>query len=98
MAVAPFILIVQLLFSGILFELKGAGKYLSYVTVSKWSVGALGAISDLNNLEGNINKAEDMFKNVADRMFDDWKIMLIMVAVSLVICIVALKRITRDGR
>lgn len=98
MAVAPFILIVQLLFSGILFELSGGGNYLSDVTVSKWSVGALGSIANLNNLEGNINDPDSMFENTADQMFFDWKIMLLMGAVSIVICIVILKRVARDGR
>lgn len=51
MAVAPFVLIVQLLFSGILFTLKGIGKKISYCTVSRWSVEALGSISRLNKLD-----------------------------------------------
>lgn len=98
MAVAPFILIVQLLFSGILFELSGVGKYISYITVSKWSVGALGSIADLNALEGNINEPDDMFEHTVEQMFFDWRILLVMAAVSTVICIEMLKRIARDGR
>ena len=36
MTLAPFVLIVQLLFSGILFKLEDAAKYIAYLTVSKW--------------------------------------------------------------
>ena len=35
MTLAPFVLIIQLLFSGILFTLKGAGEIISYCTVSR---------------------------------------------------------------
>ena len=63
MAVAPFILIFQLLFSGILFELSGMGNYISYITVCKWSVGALGSTADPNNIEGNLNESNDMFEH-----------------------------------
>ena len=41
MTAAPFVLIIQLLFSGILFNLEGMGKKISYCTVSRWSVEAL---------------------------------------------------------
>ena len=51
MTAAPFVLIIQLLFSGILFNLEGMGKKISYCTVSRWSVEALGSIARLNKLE-----------------------------------------------
>ena len=51
MAIAPFVLIIQLLFSGILFTLEGAGEVISYVTVSRWSVEGLGSIAKLNRLD-----------------------------------------------
>ena len=49
MAVAPFVLIIQFLFSGILFTLKGAGEVI-YRTISRWSVESLGSIAKLNKL------------------------------------------------
>ena len=39
MAIAPFVLIVQLIFSGILFELNGVTDKLSYLTYSRWAIG-----------------------------------------------------------
>lgn len=50
MVAAPFILIIQLLFSGILFKLEGFGEWISYVTVSRWTVEALGSTVNLNDL------------------------------------------------
>ncbi|MDD6327718.1 MAG: ATP-binding cassette domain-containing protein [Eubacteriales bacterium] len=51
MTIAPFVLIIQLLFSGILFALNGVTEKISYVTISRWSMEALGSTNDLNGLE-----------------------------------------------
>ena len=50
MTFAPFVLIVQLLFSGILFKLEGAVDVISRVTVSRWAIEGLGSTADLNML------------------------------------------------
>ncbi len=50
MALAPFVLIFQLLFSGILFSLNGVTEKVSYLTFSRWSMEALGSTNDLNEL------------------------------------------------
>lgn len=47
---APYILIAQLLFSGVLFELEGGGEIFSGIMVSRWGMEALGSISDLNHI------------------------------------------------
>lgn len=52
MTIAPFILIIQLLFSGILFSLNGVTEKVSYLTFSRWSMEALGSTNGLNDLEG----------------------------------------------
>ena len=63
MTIAPFVLIIQLLFSGILFSLNGATEKISYVTFSRWSMEALGSTNALNDLEGigeeDARKAEE---------------------------------------
>lgn len=60
MAIAPFVLIIQLLFSGVLFELKGAADKISYITVSRYGMQCLGGISRLNQL--NMKDDNPMFK------------------------------------
>lgn len=50
MSLAPFVLIFQLLFSGILFSLNGVTEKVSYLTFSRWSMEALGSTNDLNEL------------------------------------------------
>lgn len=47
---APYILIVQLIFSGILFSMDGFADYISYLMISRWGMEALGSTAKLNDL------------------------------------------------
>lgn len=49
MTIMPFVLILQLIMSGVLFELTGASEKIAYITFSKWGMSAFGSIADLNN-------------------------------------------------
>ena len=83
MAVAPFVLIVQLLFSGILFELKGIAEYISYFTISRWSVEAMGSIAHLNELDLRlqsefptlVHENEQLFEASDGHLALDWGIL-----------------------
>jgi ABC transport system ATP-binding/permease protein len=44
------ILLPQIIFSGVLFKLKGIGAILSYLTITRWSLGAFGTIANVNGL------------------------------------------------
>lgn len=46
---APYILIVQLIFSGVLFSMEGGAKILSFAMLSRWGMAGLGTTADLNN-------------------------------------------------
>lgn len=75
MTAAPFVLIIQLLFSGILFNLEGMAK-ISYCTVSRWSVEALGSIARLNKLELKMQADFPMLEHKAESFFKASKCML----------------------
>ena len=45
----PFVLILQLIMSGVLFDLSGWSEKISYITFSKWGMSAFGSIADLNS-------------------------------------------------
>lgn len=101
MTVAPFILIIQLLFSGILFELSDVTEKLSYLTISKWSVAALGISSDLNSLPsaGGIARSfEDIFEYSSGNLINTWIIMFIVTIVYAIISIVLLRNVSKDSR
>ena len=44
----PLILIPQIIFSGILFELDGVAKVVSWLMLSRWSIGAYASLVDVN--------------------------------------------------
>jgi ABC transport system ATP-binding/permease protein len=46
----PLILLPQIIFSGVLFKLKGIGALFSYLTITRWSLGAFGTIANVNGL------------------------------------------------
>lgn len=46
----PILLLPQIIFSGVLFNMEGIGKYVSWMMLSRWSVGGYGALVDVNNL------------------------------------------------
>jgi len=54
---APYILIAQLLFSGVLFKLEGAANYFSGIMISRWGMEALGSICNLNNANTTVFNA-----------------------------------------
>jgi ABC transport system ATP-binding/permease protein len=44
----PLILIPQIVFSGILFDLNGIARFISWAMISRWSVGAYASLVDVN--------------------------------------------------
>lgn len=101
MTVAPFLLIIQLLFSGILFELSDITEKISHLTISRWSVAALGITSDLNKLPsaGGITRSfEDVFEYSSGNLWYTWLILLIFVFVCIATSIILLRNVSKDSR
>lgn len=106
MTLAPFVLIIQLLFSGILFKLEGAGEFVSYITISKWSVAGLGSIVNLNDLDLKMQSAmptlehefEEIYKHTQAHLFQNWGILLAMTVIFLVLSGLALINVKNDSR
>ncbi|MGL6201969.1 MAG: FHA domain-containing protein [Lachnospiraceae bacterium] len=106
MAAAPFVLIIQLLFSGILFTLEGAGKVISYFTISRWSVEGLGSIAKLNRLDLRLqedfpmleHEAESFFKASLPHLINTQGILIVMVVVLILISMITLRSLSKDSR
>ena len=106
MAAAPFVLILQLLFSGILFTLRGEGRWLSRVTVSYWSVQGLGSIASLNILPTRLqllapeaaHEAEEIFQATSGHLFETWQMMAFLSLICVLLCFWLLKRVSKEGR
>lgn len=107
---APYILIAQLLFSGVLFPMEGGAQILSGLMVSRWGMEALGSVSDLNDLPLRIHeeapmtvelvkhKAEDAFDHDPAHLLLVWFVLLLFVAVPLMICAFSLRNVKKDTR
>jgi len=44
----PLVLLPQIIFSGVLFELQGIASKVSWLTIGRWSMGAYGTLVDVN--------------------------------------------------
>jgi hypothetical protein len=54
MTVMPFVLIVQLVFANFLIPLNDFGNAVSYITVSKWGIQGICAVSNYNSQESTV--------------------------------------------
>lgn len=103
---APYILIVQLIFSGILFSMKGLADKVSYLMLSRWGMEALGSISGLNEMTLKIqmtvptvpHEAEDMFTATSDHLILVWAILVIFSILFIFAGNAALHRVSKDAR
>lgn len=103
---SPYILIVQLLFSGVLFAMEGAASSVSAVMLSRWGMEALGSISNLNDLPLRLqaqfpmipHEADEAFLYTAEHLREVWLILLVFVVVPLLIGNVALHSVKKDTR
>lgn len=103
---SPYILIVQLLFSGVLFELKDAASGISALMLSRWGMEALGNISDLNTIQSVIAEKVPMYatpfseayEHTPEHLRETWLILAAFCIVPLFIGSLLLHRISKDGR
>lgn len=106
MVAAPFLLIIQLLFSGILFKLTGIGKFISIFTVSRWAVEALGSITGLNELPLKMqadypmieHKAEELFEATGQHLINSFAILTGMTLLFLIASTICLRQLSKDSR
>ena len=102
MTTAPFLLIIQLLFSGILFELEDMTEKISYITISRWSVSSFGTIANLNALEMSVaaipHEAEDIYEYTVSNICQSWIILGGFIAICIVLCAILLRSVAKDSR
>ena len=101
MTVMPFVLIVQLIMAGVVFELEGLADLISNITISKWGLNGLMSIALTTPLEVN------PFAPVPDNPWQSaeagnlaviWLIMFQLAAVCILLSILALSFVDRDRR
>ncbi len=103
---SPYILIVQLLFSGVLFEMKGKSEAVSALMLSRWGMEALGGTTGLNELPLALqkefpmipHKPVDAFLATQEHLVKVWLILLLFVFVPLIAGTILLRRVKDDTR
>lgn len=103
---SPYILIVQLLFSGVLFAMEGAASSVSAIMLSRWGMEALGSISNINELPLRLqeefpmipHEADEAFLYTAEHLREVWLILLVFVVVPLILGNIALHSVKKDTR
>lgn len=101
----PLLLLPQIIFAGVLFNMEkvAIGQYLSWLTISRWSIGAYGILVDLNLLiPPATNSAEidftgaiersDIYNSTWTNLGLNWGILLIHTAIYLGVTMWLLKR------
>ena len=103
---SPYILIVQLLFSGVLFPIEGAAKTVSALMLSRWGMEALGNISDLNSIQSAIAEKvpgyatpfAEAYEHTPEHLKETWLILVVFCIVPLLVGNLLLHRVDKDGR
>lgn len=100
MTVMPFVLIIQLVMSGCVFELSGISKFISYLTISKWGldgVCSISATSSVVDMEAAFYGAEGVDPAAGHLLFI-WGVLALFAAAYILLAILFLRRVDKDQR
>ena len=105
MTVMPFVLIIQLVMSGQIFDLSGISEKISNFTISKWGQNGICAIANTN---ADVNAEYEAFIEMKDiaggcapeakTLLKVWGLLILFSVVYILIGIIALKQVDRDKR
>ena len=111
--IAPIIILIQLVLSGVLFKLEGGViEFVAKFTVSHWGMSSLGRLAHLN---GKITRAvledetgqlanimplsdESLYKATAGGLLGAWGVLLLFVIAFAILSMIFLRRIEKDAR
>lgn len=98
MTVMPFALIIQLIMSGMIFELKGVTEVISYFTISRWGQNVICAIADYNALIpiGAPIPAKQAYEATVGNLFTCWGVLILFTLAYAAIAIISLEFIDHD--
>lgn len=111
MTIMPFVLILQLIMSGVLFELSGFSETVANITYSKWGMSAFGSTGDMNSLQHTIEQElpemaekikelypdEKVYDHEAWTLLSAWLWCIGITVVSAAVSVISLKIKNRDS-
>ena len=104
MTVAPILLMPQILFSGLIFDLEGATEFVSWLAICRWSMEGYGTTANLNELPLRLqqegiqipHEAEAFFQFTSMHLLISWGILVIFTIVFLILARIVLSKIGKD--
>jgi ABC-type multidrug transport system ATPase subunit/pSer/pThr/pTyr-binding forkhead associated (FHA) protein/ABC-type multidrug transport system permease subunit len=96
--ILPLVMIPQIIFSGVLFDLEGWSQKVSWLMLSRWSIGAYGALADVNamapenNSLADIFQTSDVYQATWDNLALNWGILGVHTLAYLLITLILQKR------
>ena len=87
--ILPLVMIPQIILSGILFQLNGLAKTVSWFMLSRWSVGAYGILAQVNEITNSTN---EVYEANWDNLLLNWAILLVHILVYLIITVMIQKQ------
>ena len=99
MMIMPFILVVQLVMAGVVFDLTGITELISYLTASRWGVQAIISIARTNS---SVDLQAEWLANAgtggAGVLMKDWLLLLVFCLIYIVLAIIMLGFVDKDER
>jgi hypothetical protein len=99
MMIMPFILVVQLVMAGVVFDLTGITELISYLTASRWGVQAIISIARTNS---SVDLQAEWLANAgeggAGMLMKDWLLLLVFCLIYIVLAIIMLGFVDKDER
>lgn len=104
MTVAPILLMPQILFSGLIFDLEGATEFISWLAVCRWSMEGYGTTANLNELPLRLqqegvqipHEAESFFEFTSSHLLSSWGILVVYTVVFLILARIVLSKIGKE--
>ena len=109
MTVMPFVLILQLVLSGFIFELEGAMEKIAYVTIAKWSMNAICITANVNSMVpvptpenafvlATLENNREIYEFTAGNFLMNCGILVGFALLYMIVGIIALEFVDRDKR
>jgi len=103
MGIAPMVLIPQLIFTGLVFSLKGTADFIADLALSKWATRALAISFDLNGrpLKAQVESPDipfpkrdlpEVYNHQLDLLYKNWIILFAFSLICIVLALIFLKR------
>lgn len=98
MTVMPFVLILQLVMSGMIFELKGLTEFIANFTIAKWSLNAICITANVNSMTDYQPALLSDYEYSISHMGQMWLLLIAFTAAYGIISIISLEFVDKDKR